>query len=428
MALVAAALILAAAAPPGASMKAAAAAPFPTGTFAKQSGGGPGCPPGFDCSNFKVTCPNVDEAITGDLAVRSASSARGLVMFFQDAGGGQFVPQSSPAIAMMDDLHAAHFQIVQVRWDSAWFHSASGESAGFGRLGCRPATVIKWVENNLYNEKSHSIGACGFCLVGLSGGAAAISYALSHYGLDSIVDAAIPIGGPPYAALVKGCLLGYQGYTFAPHTAQNADKAYGFDDPGGPCDQRDESWTDRWTADAVDTGAHDLAHPATRFVFIFGGEDNTVGPPHGRDYADALVKAGSKMVSVEEPAGVEHEPWQSETGLAILKAAIMGQGVAGDHVPGSGSGPSPSSSGGRGGRGGRGSTPTPTPTLTATAPTPTASPSAPPIALPPTAPGGKPPWSLMLLALAPIVAVVAYRLLRKQPLWPRRTPSPPPPA
>jgi hypothetical protein len=393
-----------------------AAASLPTGTFTALSGGGPNCPGGFDCSNFRVTCPGVDKPITGDLAVRKASANR-LVMLFEAASGTHFA-ESAEANAFLDDLHDAGLMLVQVRWDDAWFESASGESAGLARLGCRPATVVKWVEEHLYKEQTHPTGSCGFCLFGISGGASAISYPLSHFGMDGLVDAVLPFGGPPHAALVKGCLPGYKGYTYATHTARNMDKAYGFTG-GGPCENRDPSFTNRWTADAVDTGASDLVHPATRFVFLFGTDDNTIGPAHGEDYADHLRAAGSKMVFVEELQGVPHSPYKFAVGRAAVKAALLADS------PGE-SEPPPPASGGTGGGSGSGS-PTPSPTPKASSPTPTPTPgetTSSPQATAPSTPAGGFPWTVLLIALGPVAAVVAYRLLRRQPVVPRRRARP----
>lgn len=403
-----------------------ASAALPTGTFTETGGGG-SCWPGFSCSGFRVTCSGLKESATGDMARRTASNARGTVVFFQDGGGAAYVRENADTEALMENLHDAGFTLVQIRWDEPWYKSAAGESAGFAKVACRPATVVKWVEQHLYVERSHAGGACGFCLMGVSGGASAISYTTTYYGMDSIVDALIMAGGPPHAAMAKGCLgTGGAGYLYPKHTATNMDDAYGFaGSGGGPCEQRDEGFVDRWNADSPDTGGSDYASPATRFTFLFGDQDNTVGPPHGRDFADKIESVGS--ADVREIAGMPHEPYASAAGLAAVKSAILGSGGAGGSNNGGGSGGSGSDGPGSGGSGSGGSgsggsaspTATATPTVTASAAPSGSATDAPGIALPVTETDQR-PWSILLLAIAPVVAFVLYRVLSGQPLVPRR--------
>lgn len=393
---------------------------YGTGTFTVLSTGGGGCTEGYDCTRFRVTCSQIKEAAQGYLATRSASgTARGLAMFFTVGGGTSWTTVKAPASDALDDLRGEGLQIVQVKWDDPWLDSASGETAGPAKLACRAATVIKWVHGNIYKGSSQPTGSCGFCVVGVSGGASQISYALSHYGLSGIIDAAVPISGPPHAALVKGCTDEFREYTWPAHTAKTMDNSYGFFGGNGPCEQHDAGYIQKWTADGVDTGGSDYSYPTTRVTFLMGTADGTAAPRHGLDYADKLKSAGTPNVKVNIVDGMPHSAWDAAVGVAAVKAAILGQSVPSTvpSVPGSSG-----SGGGRGpGRGG-GSTPTPTPTPSITlTPTPSPSPTETGLALPEA--GEQPvfPW-LIAVAGGAAAAGLTYWLLR------RRTRRPPDPA
>jgi hypothetical protein len=76
-------------------------------------------------------------------------------------------------------------------------------------------------------------------LIGNSGGASRSSCALSHYGLESLLDAAVPSGGPPHAAQTKGCLRtsGQEAYWYDSGASATID-SYGFQGTSGPLTSR----------------------------------------------------------------------------------------------------------------------------------------------------------------------------------------------
>ena len=324
-------LALAFAAVLGSQVFAAAAGSASTGSYALGkytvlSGSGADCPKGFTCSGFRVSCPGVNKADEGFIAKRSPSGTpKGTIMFFSEKGGNAWETKRYPAALslMTKDLTSLGYQSVQVRWESAWLASTGGEKAGPAKLGCRPATVIKWVHDHIYRPRAHGVGACGFCIMGESGGASQISYALAFYGLDRYVDGAIPVAGPPHAALAKGCSPDARGYTWPTYTADTMDHSYGFLEGNGPCAEQDQSWASRWEADGIDTGGNDYVHPETRVVFLLGTKDGTLAVNHGRDYADRLQNAGSPLVSVNWVDGMHHTPWDTSVGIAAVKAAIV---------------------------------------------------------------------------------------------------------
>jgi hypothetical protein len=70
------------------------------------------------------------------------------------------------------------------------------------RLACRYATVSQWVYQNIHNSNT----AAPLCATGNSGGSAAIGYALSDYGLDSIFSMVEATSGPPMSRLDQACV------------------------------------------------------------------------------------------------------------------------------------------------------------------------------------------------------------------------------
>ena len=312
-----------------------AGGPFPTGTLVTTTASDPSCPAGQTCQGIEVSCPGVQRPARGFLATAPATGpTRGLVVISTGGPGTEwFTSKGQLAVDFVADLQADGFVVVQLRWVDSWLVSAAGEDAGSGHLACRPATVFKWVHDTHYlalGLPRGPVGRCGFCITGNSGGSSQSSYALSHYGLDAILDAVVPTGGPPHAAQAKGCLrnVGEEGYWYPSGSSATIDSSYGFAAGEGPCALHDPSFVPRWDAESVDTGGSDYLHPATRIHFIFGSEDNSSAVPHGMDYANRLRAAGSPDVTVQVIQGMGHSIVNPD-GLAALHAALLAGSSAG---------------------------------------------------------------------------------------------------
>jgi hypothetical protein len=186
---------------------------------------------------------------------------------------------------------------------------------------------MKWVHDNLYaplDVKPQGL-ACGFCLTGNSGGATLIAYALAFYGGGSFMDAAVMSGGPPHAALAKGC-LGPPPFQYAQPLLTNFDASYGFIAPNhGPCWLHDPSWTPRWNRDGVDTGGTTYDYPRTRILLLLGGKDPTGVGPHETVYYE-LIKAHSPNVEYMTIPSMTHAITASETGLDRIKSWFLESG------------------------------------------------------------------------------------------------------
>jgi hypothetical protein len=300
---------------------------FPIGSLVLDSGSGSTCPAGTACQiQFQVTCPAVQEPARGVFLIQtSLGSARGMVVFFL---GGLGTGEGGEKINrdLIRSIALQGIESVVVQWTDSWMAAASGEEVGPARLGCRPATAIAWIHDNLYRALSApapSLGACGFCITGNSGGSSQSAYALSFYGLGDIVDAAVLSGGPPHAAIEPGC-TGVPPYAYTKIEAPKLDLSYGFLGGTGPCQDRDGSFSSKWKRDSLDTGGGDYTFPHTRIVFIFGSADPTTGPAHGMAYLAKLQAVGTPYVSVETIPGMPHTIEIYPAGRAALETAFLG--------------------------------------------------------------------------------------------------------
>lgn len=267
-------------------------------------------------------CQGVSAPLEANLRIANADPSvarRGVITVFSGGGGTGWWGASTTAQQAIADLSNAGFRVVEVAWADGWLKSASGERPGPHALACRPATVIRWMYDTMYAPLGLNppAGVCGFCVSGNSGGASQVSYALTFYGLETILDAVVPTGGPPHAALDKGCLRrsGEAAYYYTAGNASTIDSSYGYASGTGPCANRNSSFTDRWIADSVEAG--DTYHPSTRVHFI--GNGRAIGETHGKDYYDAIT---SPMKINEVDPNLPHGVHNSEAGAAAIVRAL----------------------------------------------------------------------------------------------------------
>jgi len=303
--------------------------PLPLGKYVANSEIDPTCPIGYTCYGFEVQAPGVTKNERGFLAVAPyRGAARGLVMFFTGGGGDEWWSRgpSSEQHQMAEELRTLGFTIVQLRWKINWLISSPGNDAGTAHLGCRPATVIKYVYDNFYLPLgiTKQTGKAGFCITGNSGGATQVSYSLSHYGLENMIDVAIPTGGPPHSVLSKSCMNrpNEQAYWFSLDTRKFIDQGFGFFDGNGPAARNDSSFVSRWLAESVTTGGSDYNHPTTRIHFLIGQTDLNM-QPLSRDYFDKLKNAGTPFLSYDIVPNTGHGVQGTPEGRAAIKAAIL---------------------------------------------------------------------------------------------------------
>jgi hypothetical protein len=283
------------------------------------------CPAGFSCQGVTVSaCPGVAN-VGGFYAVKDPVGVpTGTVVFFSGSAGKTWWSDGGAAwLAMLDTLVNENYRVVQVRWSQGWQVAQTGQQTGLAALACRPATMVKYVHDNLYSGSAPDTGRCGFCVTGQSNGGSQATYALAFYGLDPMVDGLFPTSGPTYASLDKGC-RGDAGYDYAGAVggAISVDQSYGFGGGGtGPCSTHDLSFLSKWTADGIVTGGNDYAWPTTRVHVIEGTADPYFN--HATDFRDKLLGVGQAL-TFQEIVGMEHQ--LNAAGLQALHDAIVGGG------------------------------------------------------------------------------------------------------
>src|SRR5439155_286508 len=125
---------------------------LPLGSLTLTSGA-PSCANGGSCRlGFQVDCPDVQQRADGTLiAAGPGGQPKGLVMGFVGTLGTGTEGLSKQWV---DDMVAAGFEVIVVSWadQTPWLQSAQGEQAGPKLLACRPATTIKWVHDNVFEQ------------------------------------------------------------------------------------------------------------------------------------------------------------------------------------------------------------------------------------------------------------------------------------
>jgi hypothetical protein len=309
---------------PGAS---AAAPTLPLGTLVTTAAVDGACPSGHTCQGIKITCPVGGSARAFVAKASSYGDARGVVATFSGGSGNAYEFTSAAELAMVEQLRGDGFTIVQVRWVDPWLRASVGTNAGAHRLACRPATVVPWIRNTIYtplNVPPLEVGRCGFCITGNSGGGTQVSYALSHYELDGILDAVIATSGPTHGAIEKGCshLSQDSAYWYPLNIAKIVDSSRGYS-KNGPCQTHNLTWASAWREEGVSTGGSDYYHPTTRVHLIIGALDASWVKMNAGDYKDRLLIDGSPMVSSETIDGMGHGLPDSPAGREALRQALL---------------------------------------------------------------------------------------------------------
>ena len=109
-----------------------------------------------------------------------------------------------------------------------------------------------------------------------------IGYMLTYYGLEELLDAAVPSGGPPTGRLDLSCLrddpaneimrLGLENDGFPADRV--IDRGFGYPPDGsGPCARGDTSFRDQFREASVASGDGDYSYPRTLVWFLFGEND-----------------------------------------------------------------------------------------------------------------------------------------------------------
>lgn len=292
--------------------------PWPLGTLTPDQGVGSSdaqAIPGWPSRQFEV---DGELAIprSGWIAVRDNGAPTKLLIALTGGGGGSYwTSESTYAAALAEELIAEGFRIVQLRWKTSWWQSSLGVDAGTAHLGQRPATAIAWVVAE-YGVGGEVVAA------GNSAGGAQIAYALTHYGLDDLIDRAVVSGGPPFAALV-GTGLGDPDYVLNDSKHHLLDRSHGYWE-NGPVYLHDPlldgvDWVARWSVECIADGGLDFSY--TTDLRVVQGEDDPLHAGIGQRWLDRVTSP----YQIEVVPGVGHGVYESADGVNAAARHIRGQ-------------------------------------------------------------------------------------------------------
>ena len=292
--------------------------PRPLGKVDVLSGPAP-CTGGY-CYEIRVTCPELTDSARARLKVAAVGDApKGTILFTTGAFGTQLYESTPETSRILSDLATAGFRTVQLQWIDSWLLGSPGKQEGHVRLGCRPATVARWVYDTLHPGAAST----AFCATGHSGGAAQVAYMLSHYGLEDILASVVPTGGPPMARMDRSCARDdgkNANMTFPDWASQIIDAGFGFLPPGGPqsivpnalppasgpCARDEPAFREKLRQASVASGDGDYQYPRTMVWFVFEGIDDTHAVAMGTTYHDLLLERKSPLVQKTTIPDVSH--------------------------------------------------------------------------------------------------------------------------
>src|SRR5271165_1095040 len=250
---------------------------------------------GGTCYNVALTCPNVTSTSANVKVLLPTGSPLGTVVM--TAGGGdasyyEYAPGYGNYI--VTNVVASGFTVAETQFpgssQNGWLEGPAAD--GPRALACLYSTLVEWIYTNIQQSNT----SAPFCATGESGGAAAISYSLSHYGLGSIYNMVELDSGPPFGRIDYGCLCNgsspkspcgtrnkscYGNGTTAQRLTQSA---YGNTD----CSQKVVADQTLWDNDSVSSPHASYSFPNTDVHFLFGGLDTSSAVPQGLLFANQI--------------------------------------------------------------------------------------------------------------------------------------------
>jgi hypothetical protein len=280
------------------------------------------------CYDIEVACPNVAQPARATLRVSfdPLATNRGTILLTTGGEGLEFyADDASEAPRIIEDMHAAGFTTVELKWVDTWI-AGSSPAEGQTLLACRPATVARWVYDNLYSVGSGT----AFCASGNSAGAAQIMFPLTHYGLESLFSLAVPTGGPPFSRIDWGCLPSTTpnpATLYEAESAKRVDLGYGFPKGSGPCFQQDPSYVTVFQDASQAFATHDYYFPRTLVWLVTGEQDTTAAPAQAAILLDLLLQEGSPLIQQSTAPNTGHNVPGSVDGANLVRDILLGDCV-----------------------------------------------------------------------------------------------------
>jgi hypothetical protein len=300
------------------------------------------------CYEIQVACPEVTDKLNATIKIGEPTSQdiKGTILFFSGYTGVYYWEDS--AFLLVDDgvelfsnlqtitpnknnptilanLRTAGYRTVQVKWNSSWFQSKVNQPEGMARLACRPASVARWVYDNLHAADASK----PFCATGHSNGASQVSYMLTHYGLANILSATVLESGPNWSYIEYACLnTPSYAYLFANDGERNTiDKGFGFITPinSGPCYKQDVTWTTNFQEASVISAQGTYTYPRTFVGFLFGELDTGTTAAQGKEFYNRLWQDVTPWVSMQTIAGAGHDVTATTEGAQAMESTLLSE-------------------------------------------------------------------------------------------------------
>ncbi len=255
---------------------------------------------GGTCEQMTVSCPNVPD-IDAYIKINTPSGTpKGTVLYGTGTGGnGLYESIFTFGGTAVGNVLNAGFRTVQISFGTP-FNSAqpNGWPQGPGGVlatACRWSTLAQYVYTSVQNSTTIPM-----CATANSGGAGALAYALSQYGMGDVISMAEITSGPPTGRLDWGCGCtqgampvpnscfpsGSMGTCFGTTDAGVWDPAY---TPNAYCSQAvggtlPPGGLDFFLQDSVEADGAQYSFPKTSVNLLFGGTDTSSAIAIGWDW------------------------------------------------------------------------------------------------------------------------------------------------
>ncbi len=283
-------------------------------------------PPDGKCLDLDITCPGAG-IIGSNLRVTDPTTAtqKGTMIFFTGYDGSYWWGNpGSINGGILDNLRGAGFRTVEVKWPgpiySSWLVAPNLSLAGMAKLGCRPATVVQWVYDNLHTDK-----ALPYCATGHSNGASQLGLTLVYYGMGEILDAAVFESGPNFTRIDKSCLCddpAYSNICYAGSESDVIDLSYGESRAAMPCYYRDESFRSAFIFDSLVNDFWRYRYANTTVSFLFGELDLSNTALNGKLYYQKLMSLSPTNVFSTTVAGTGHSITSTTLGSQVFEDTL----------------------------------------------------------------------------------------------------------
>jgi hypothetical protein len=234
-----------------------------------------------------------------------------------DGGANLYDTQYTHGSTAVGNVLAANFTTVQLSYGAPFDNGAnpSGWLTGPGgvrRLACRFATVANWIFNNPTKLNASATTTTPMCATGNGGGASAIAYSLTEYGLSSNFKMVDLTSGPDMTQINQGCIIPSLGGTGGPgpcnpggpgipltyyssSSTETAviDAAYG---QPSACTTGNPINTDLFQSDSIidaPTKPNRIPIPNTVVFMRFGSGENTAAEPQAQVWVSNVAPNGA---------------------------------------------------------------------------------------------------------------------------------------